>query len=534
MYANEHAGLTRRTLLAAGAALPLLGGVGAWAETKPVLNIGMGPEVDTLDPHRSTTIVAGALFIELWEGLTTFAADGAIVPGVAERWETSADGLTWTFHLRADAKWSDGSPVVADDFVFAWRRAVTPATRLGLPEWVAPIKNALPILQDGKPAESLGVKALDPRTLLVTLEHPKPDLTVYTAYWVLSPLHRGSVAQHGDAFVAPGKLVSNGPFMLTAAVPQSHYAMAVNPHYHGAAQIGIAGVNYHITEDLQTEMKRFRAGELHATKEVPPTQLDWTRANLADSLRLAYRASTFFLIPNLTKAPWKNNPDLCVALSMAIDRKTIVEKITKGGERPAFAMTPEGLAGYTPPKPDWADLPDAERIAKARALFAKAGYGPSNGLSIELLYNTNELNRQVAVAAAAMWQQVLGVKTTLSNQEFKIVVSRMKEHTYPDMVRITWAVGLVTEYLNLLRSRANTVGPGYINPTFDQAMDAVDQSLTLDEFRTKLAVAEKLAMADMPMIPVMRQSSRRLVSTKLKGWVDNPLDLHSARYLSLG
>lgn len=534
MYANEHVGLTRRTLLAAGAALPLLGGTGAWAETKPVLNIGMGPEVDTLDPHRSTTIVAGALFIELWEGLTTFAADGAIVPGVAERWETSADGLTWTFHLRAAAKWSDGSPVVADDFVFAWRRAVTPATRLGLPEWVAPIKNALPILQDGKPAESLGVKALDPRTLLVTLEHPKPDLTVYTAYWVLSPLHRGSVAQHGDAFVAPGKLVSNGPFMLTAAVPQSHYAMAVNPHYHGAAQIGIAGVNYHITEDLQTEMKRFRAGELHATKEVPPTQLDWTRTNLADSLRLAYRASTFFLIPNLTKAPWKNNPDLCVALSMAIDRKTIVEKITKGGERPAFAMTPEGLAGYTPPKPDWADLPDAERIAKARALFAKAGYGPDNGLSIELLYNTNELNRQVAVAVAAMWQQVLGVKTTLSNQEFKIVVSRMKEHTYPDMVRITWAVGLVTEYLNLLRSRANTVGPGYINPTFDQAMDAVDQSLTLDEFRTRLAVAEKLAMADMPMIPVMRQSSRRLVSTKLKGWVDNPLDLHSARYLSLG
>lgn len=503
------------------------------AQGKPVLDIGLGPDVDTLDPHKSTTIVAGQLFIELWEGLTTFAADGAVVPGVAERWETSADGLTWTFHLRRDAKWSDGSPVTAADFVFAWRRAVTPTTLLGLPEWIAPIKNALPILQQGKDPASLGVEALDDRTLKVTLEHPKPDLTVYTAYWILSPLHRASLARQGDAFAQPGKLVSNGAFMLTGAVPQSHYALTANPHYHGAASVAVAGVKYQVTEDLQTELKRFRAGELVATKEVPPTQLDWARANLADSLRLAYRASTFFLIPNLTKAPWKDNPDLCVALSMAIDRKVIVEKITKGGELPAYAMTPEGLVGYTPPKPDWADLSPADRVAKAKALFAKAGYGPDKPLSLELLYNTNELNRQVAVAVAAMWQQALGVKTTLSNQEFKIVVSRMKEHTYPDIVRITWAVGLVTEYLNLLRSRANTVGPGYINPALDRAMEDVDQALTLEDFRARLAIAERIAMADMPMIPVMRQASRRLVSPKLKGWIDNPLDLHSARYLSL-
>lgn len=528
-------GITRRGVLAACAALPLLSPSStALAQGKPVVDIGLGPDVDTLDPHKSTTIVAGQLFIELWEGLTTFAADGAIIPGVAERWETSADGLTWTFHLRADARWSDGSAVTAADFVFAWRRAVTPTTLLGLPEWIAPIKNALPILQNGKDPASLGVEAINDRTLKVTLEHPKPDLTVYTAYWILSPLHRASVTQHGDGFAQPGKLIGNGPFMLTGAVPQSHYALAVNPHYHRATSIAVAGANYHVTEDLQTELKRFRAGELLATKEVPPTQLDWARANLADSLRLAYRASTFFLIPNLTKAPWKDNPDLCVALSMAIDRKVIVEKITKGGELPAYAMTPEGLVGYTPPRPDWANLAPTERIAKAKALFAKAGYGPDKPLSLELLYNTNELNRQVAVAVAAMWQQTLGVKTTLSNQEFKVVVSRMKEHTYPDIVRITWAVGLVTEYLNLLRSRANTVGPGYINPAMDRAMEEVDQALTLDEFRAKLAAAEKIAMADMPMIPVMRQASRRLVSPKLKGWIDNPLDLHSARYLSVG
>lgn len=500
-----------------------------------VLDIGLGPDVDTLDPHRSTTIIAGALFVELWEGLTSFDAAGNVVPGVATAWEASPDGLSWSFTLRRDAKWSDGSPVTADDFVFAWRRAVTPATRLGLPEWVAPIRNAMPIMRGEKQPTELGVRAVDPYRLEVLLEHPKPDLAIYTAYWVLSPLHRASLEKHRDSFPQPGKLVGNGAYMLEASVPQSHYALKRNPHYHGAASVAAGAVNYHVTEDLQTEMKRFRAGELVATKEVPPTQLDWARANLGESLRLAPRASTFFLIPNLNRAPWKDNPKLMLALSVAIDRRTIVEKITRGGELPAFSMTPPGLAGYQPPAPDWAALPDVDRIALARKLFAEAGYGTTGKPlpPVELLYNTNELNRQVAVAVAAMWQQVLGVKTNLSNQEFKVVVSRMKEHSYPDFVRITWAVGLVTEYLNLLRARAETLGPGYRNAAFDQAMDAVDASVDIDSFHKALAKAETIAMADMPMIPVMRQSSRRLVSPKLKGWSDNPLDLHPAKFLSL-
>ncbi|SNR96385.1 MULTISPECIES: peptide ABC transporter substrate-binding protein [unclassified Azospirillum] len=530
--------ITRRSIMGSGLSLGLalgLPGTASLAATPTILNIGLGPDIDTADPHRSTTIVAGGLFVELWEGLTSFDAAGNVVAGVATSWETSADGLRWNFTLRQDAKWSDGSPVTADDFVFAWRRAVTPATRLGLPEWIAPIRNAMPIMRGEKPPGELGVRAVGPYQLEVLLEHPKPDLTVYTAYWVLSPLHRTSVEKHGDSFPQPGKLVGNGPFILDAAIPQSHYALKRNPHYHGAASIAASAVNYHVTEDLQTEMKRFRSGELVATKEVPPTQLDWARSNLADSLRLAPRASTFFLVPNLTRAPWKGNAKLRQALAIAIDRKTIVEKIARGNEPPAYSMTPPGLVGYQPPEPDWAKLGDADRVALARRLFAEAGYGPGGQTlpPVELLYNTNELNRQVAVAVAAMWQQVLGVKTTLSNQEFKVVVSRMKEHSYPDFARISWAVGLVTEYLNLLRSRAEALGPGYRNPVFDQAMEAVDASLSLEGFRSALAAAENIAMADMPMIPIMRQSSRRLVNPALKGWVDNPLDLHPAKFLSL-
>ncbi|WP_035708563.1 peptide ABC transporter substrate-binding protein [Niveispirillum irakense] len=529
--------ITRRLLLTLAGLAPLTGAL----PLRPALaadqrlDIGLGPEVDTLDPHRSTTIVAGTLFVELWEGLTCFDAAGTIIPGVAERWDISEDGLNWTFHLRDNARWSDGSAVTAEDFVFSWRRAVTPATRLGLPEWVAPLRNAMAIMRGEAPADTLGVTALDARTLVVALEHPKPDLTTYTAYWPLSPLHRPSVEAHGDGFVQPGKLVGNGPFILDSVVPQSHYRLVRNPHYREAATVAAASVTFHVTEDLQTEMKRFRTGELVVTKDVPPTQLDWARTHMADSLRLAYRASTFFLVPNLTRAPWKDNPTLMRALSLAIDRQTIVEKVTRGGELPAFTMTPPDLTGYEPPAPDWSLLSAAERQAEARRLFADAGYGPGGKdlPPVELLYNTNELNRQVAIAVGAMWQQVLGVKTTLSNQEFKIVVSRMKEHSYPDFARITWAVGLVTEYLNLLRSRAETLGPGYANPAFDQAMEAVDNARDLPSFHKALAQAEAIAMADMPMIPIMRQSARRLVSPRLRGWADNAVDIHPARYLSL-
>lgn len=527
--------ISRRLLLSLGAAAPLALSLPSTRAATPALAIGLGPEVDTLDPHRSTTIIAGTLFVDLWEGLTAFDAAGTVVPGTATGWEVSADGLNWTFHLRDDAKWSDGSPVTAADFVFAWRRAVTPATRLGLPEWVAPIHNAMAIMRGEAPPESLGVAAPDAHTLLVTLDHPKPDLTTYTAYWVLAPLHQPSVATHGDGFVQPGNLVGNGAFVLEAIVPQSHYRLRRNPHYHAAGSVWADTLTYHVTEDLQTEMKRFRSGELVATKDVPPTQLDWARANLADSLRLAYRASTFYLVPNLTRAPWKDNPRLLNALSLAIDRDIIVEKITRGGEIPAYTMTPPDLTGYRPRGPDWAALPVARRQEMARQLLTEAGYGKGGKTlpPIEILYNTNELNRQVAVAVAAMWQQVLGLKVTLSNQEFKIVVSRMKDHSYPDFARITWAVGLVTEYLNLLRTRAETLGPGYANPVFDAAMEKVDHARDLSSFHEALAAAETIAMADMPMIPIMHQSSRRLVSPRLRGWQDNPLDLHPARFLNL-
>jgi oligopeptide transport system substrate-binding protein len=526
----------RRELVQAGLAAPLAlaRAAPAAASAAQAIDIGLGPDLDTLDPHRSSTLAASTLMTEVFEGLASFDAMGKIIPGVAERWEVSREGLRWVFYLRRDSRWADGSPVTAHDFVFAWRRAVTPQTLLALPEWLAPVQNSLKIIAGNLPPEALGARAIDDWTLQVDLEHPKPDFIFYTAYWPLSPLHRPSLEKHGAAFVQPGKLIGNGPYQLATAVPQVSYGLIVNPFHRDAERLRIRTVNFHVTEDLQTELKRFRSGELLVTKSIPPSQLDWVKTNLADLMRLTYQASTFFLVPNLLVAPWKDNSALARALAMAIDRKTIVEKVTKGGELPAYSITPPGLAGYVPPKVAWAELTDGERMALARAELAKAGYGPgSPPLEVELLYNTSELNRQVAVAVGAMWQEVLGVKALLTNQEFRVVVSRLRRRDYKGVTRISWGVGLACEYLGVMRSRSNSPGPAYLNAAFDAAMERVDAAAGMQEWHKRLAEAERIALEDMPMIPILHQSSRRLVSKRVEGWLDNLFDIHPVRFLAL-
>ncbi|WP_155524588.1 peptide ABC transporter substrate-binding protein [Oleisolibacter albus] len=502
------------------------------ARAEMVLNLGLGPEVDSLDPHRSTTIVAGAVLLELWEGLTSFDAAGRTSPGVAARWDTSEDGLVWTFTLRPDARWSDGSAVTAEDFVAGWRRAVTPATGLALPEWVSPLKNAEAILAGRAAPETLGVRADGPQRLVVTLEHPKPDFLIYTAYWPLFPLHRPSLEREGSRFVQPGRLVGNGPFQLAEQVPQSHLRLVRNPHFHDAAAVKPDAVVFHVTEDQQTEMKRFRAGDLQVTRAIPPSQLDWAKANLPESVHLAYQISTFMLMPNLKTAPLGTHVEVRRALSLAIDREALVAKVTRGGEVPAYTLTPPAIDGYAPPPPDWAAWPQARRDEEARRLLAAAGFGTDRPLEVELLYNTSEVYRQVAVALAALWQSKLGVRTTLVNQEFKVVVRRIREQDWPGLVRISWAVPLTSEYLNLLRSRSR-LGPGYADAAFDALMADADAAPTLERFHAALARAEAHANDAVPVIPILHQTSRRLVSPRVQGWVDNPLDVHPARYLSL-
>lgn len=514
------------------AAAVLFGAASAQAEM--VLRIGNGSDPETLDPYRITSVTGAVVIRDLCEGLVAHDARGAVVPALAEDWTISEDGLTYTFTLRPDLKWGDGSPLTSADFVWSWRRSVAPATAPGFPELMYPIRNAQEIVAGKLPPEELGVAAPDARTVVVTLHRPFPDFLGFSAVTRHAvPVQRTAVEAHGDDFVKPGRFFCSGAFNLAEAVPQSHMKLVKNQHYWDAANVQADVVYYYSTAEAGTELKRFRAGELDATQTVPLQQTEWARENLPGALRISDYAGTYYYQPNLTREPWKSNVKLRLALAMAIDRQALVEKILRNGQKPAFTVVPPGLPGYDQPLPDWAGWTQDQRNARAREMLAEAGYGPGNPLKFELLYNTLESHKMIAIAVASMWKNVLGVEAVLNNQEWKVVLERQSAKTFPDLIRAGWISEYPYSHLELMRSTASNAGHGYNNPAFDALMAEADLKVDPEEFRAKLREAEALAMAEMPVITLYHYTRVRLVSPKLRGWEDNITDVHPAKYLWL-
>lgn len=501
------------------------------AMAQTVLRVGNGPDSESLDPHRAVGAGDSRILTALFEGLLTPDASGRMGPGAAERWTVSDDGLIYTFILRAAGRWSDGSSVTASDFVWSWRRAVDPATRPLFADFLYPVLNAEEIAAGRMPPDTLGVAAPDDRTFQVRLKTPKPNFTDYLYHRATYPVHRPSLERHGEAFARAGNLVSNGPYMLAEQVPQSHVAVVRNPHFHDAGRVGFDHVLFFATEDTQAELRRFRAGELDVTETVPSGQIDWVRENLPGELRLAPRAGINFIAPNLRREPWKSNSALRLALSLTIDRDGIARRVLRDGE-PAFTFVPPGLPDYDPAAPPQAAWTQDARDALARRLYREAGYGPERPLTVNLLFSTKEANKQIAVAIAARWQSVLGVRTILENQESKVVLGRMRDGSYPDLMLREWFWMFPEKYLEIMRGRELRNGNGYQNPEFDAAMAAADQAVSRADFARALRRAEGLILADAALMPVTFATSRHLVSPRVTGWQDNPRDSHPVRHLA--
>jgi len=505
----------------------------AAAQAEMVIRIGNGSDPETLDPHRITSITGNTIVRDLCEGLAAYGPAGEVVPGLAEKWTISDDGKTYTFTLRDGLKWSDGSPFTAADYVWSMQRAVSPATIPGFPEFLYAIENAREIVQGTMPPESLGVSSPDPRTIVIRLWRPFPDFLDFgVVQRGMFPLQRAAIERHGNDFVRPGNFHCTGPFILVEAVPQSHMRLVRNPHYWDAANVKADAIVYYSTEDANTEVRRFRAGELHITNTVPATQIEWLRDNLPDSLRIVQAASTYYYMPNLKNAPWKDNPDLRRALSMAIDRDALVRGVTRGGEVPAYTVSPLGLRSYEPPVPDWATWPREKQLEEARRLYAQAGYGPANPLRVEILYNTLERHRQIAVAIGAMWKQALGVDVVLNNVEWKVLLEMQGAKTYKDIVRRTWISSFPFSHLDLLRSTAQPAAAvGYANPAFDALMAESETIADPEAYRAKVREAEAIAVGETAIIPILHDTFRRLVDPRLQGYVDNNINVHPAKYL---
>ena len=499
-----------------------------------VLHKGNGTEPQSLDPHRSQGVPAGNIQRDLFEGLISEAANGDLIPGVAQRWETSADGRVYTFYLRKTARWSNGDPVTAADFVFSWRRLVDPATGSAYAQILSPIVNAQAVVQGRKPPEALGVEAVDTHILQVHLNGPTPYFLGLLTHSTTYPVHAASLEAHGERFTRPGHLISNGAYRLAEWVVQSHIRLVRNRYYWQNDTVRIDEVYYYPTEDQSSELKRYRAGELDMTHTVPLNQLQWIRTHLAGQLHISPYLGTYYYGFNLARPPFKDNVQLRQALAMAIDREVITEKITAAGEIPAYGWVPPGVARYDSQSFPWRHLDRKARIAEARRLYRAAGFGPDRPLVLELRYNTSENHKKIALAVSAMWKQVLGVQTRLLNEEWKVFLANRRQGN-TELFRAGWIADYNDAYsfAELMLSQHGINDTGYASPEYDRLVNASAVEADPEKRQRLLQQAERTMLADYPIIPVFFYVTKRLVKPRVGGYEDNIMDHHYTRHLYL-
>jgi oligopeptide transport system substrate-binding protein len=421
--------------LAGLAALLALGASGS-AFAAGELRIANSGEPDTLDPHHVEGVWENRIIGDIFLGLTTEAADGSVIPGAAESWQVSDDGTVYTFALR-DHTWSDGTPVTADDFVFALRRILDPAEAAEYASLLYTIKNAKPLNEGALLGmDQLGVRALDPKILEVTLESPTPYFIEQLTHYTALPIPRHKVEALGADWIKPGNLVSNGAYTAVEWLPNTHVKLEKNEAFYDAANVAIDTVYFYPAEERNAATKRFRAGEIDIQYDFASEQIDWLRENLPKETRIAPYLGVYYYVVNTRHAPF-DQPTLRQALAMAIDREAITDKVLRTGELPAYSFVPPGTGNYGKPAyVSWKDTPYSERLAEAKQLLAQAGFGPNHPLKLQLSYNTSETHKKVAIAVAAMWKQ-LGVQTELFNSEVKVHYSDLQEGNF-QVARAAW------------------------------------------------------------------------------------------------
>ena len=492
---------------------------------------GNGEEPQTLDPHLAEGVPASNILRDLFEGLTTEAPDGTIIPGAAARWNISRDGLTYTFYLRRDGAWSNGDALTAEDFVYSMRRSANPATASNYATILYPIANARQILAGELPLERLGVESLDRFTLQITLNDPTPYFLNLLSHSSLYPVHRASVEAHGNRFSRPGNLVSNGAFMLKDWVVRSHIGVVKNPNYHSADEVILEQVRYVPIEDQSTEVKGFRTGEIDWTYEVPNNQFDWLQEHYPNQLVVSPWLGSYFFGFNLLREPFVDSPELRLALNLAINREVITEKVTRFGEQPSFNLVPPGVTDYEAPQPEYAGWTQEEREEEARRLYQAAGYSEERPLRVEIRYNTNENHKKVALPVSSMWKQVLGVVAVLVNEEWKVFLQNREQKVITEVFRAGWIGDFNDPYsfLELFRTGNGRNDYGYSNSIYDTFLEEISTERIPARRQRMMQEAERILLADVPIVPVYTYVTRRLVNSHIRGWQNNVMDHHYSR-----
>jgi oligopeptide transport system substrate-binding protein len=495
-----------------------------------MLRRGNGGEPSTLDPQRSGDHYSDEILRDLFEGLVTEAPDGSLQPGTATTWTVSPDGLTYTFTLRDNAKWSDGSPHVADDFVRAFRVAVTPATAAPAADLLRPIAGAAAALTGSAEPSSLGVEATDAHTVVIHLESP-------TGYFLSALTHPMFFPRHPTADQAnrPAvERVGNGPYQLVNWAPNDHIEVRKSSTYWDASHVNIDRVRFYPIATESDEFLRYRAGDLDMTAAVPTNQLETARKERPKELRLSPYLGTYFLGFNMQRPPFAGNADLRRALSLAIDRDVIASRVLNGAQRTATSLVPVGTANYASQSDPALLEAKATRLKLAKELFAKATAGKPALPKIRLIYGNSETVRSALVAVAAMWKEAFGIDVDIVTEEFKVFLDTQKNPDSWEMVRMAWVADFndPVTFLQLFRSDDPSDIFGYRSPRYDELLSEAERTVDPAARLALLEQAERLLLDDAALIPLFHMQAKRMVSPRVVGFHATPLNRTYSKHLS--
>ncbi|HDK7283508.1 TPA: oligopeptide ABC transporter substrate-binding protein OppA [Cronobacter sakazakii] len=527
--------ITKKSLVAAGILSALIAGnamaanvpAGVQLAEKQTLVRNNGSEVQSLDPHKIEGVPESNINRDLFEGLLVTDVEGHPSAGVAEKWENK-DFKVWTFHLRKDAKWSNGEPVTAQDFVYSWQRLADPKTASPYESYLqyGHITNIDDIIAGKKPATDLGVKAIDDHTLEVTLSEPVPYFYKLLVHSSMSPVPKAVVEKFGEKWTQPANIVSNGAYKLKSWVVNERIVLERNTNYWDNAKTVINEVTYLPISSEVTDVNRYRSGEIDMTYNNMPIELfQKLKKEIPKEVHVDPYLCTYYYEINNQKAPF-NDPRVRTALKLGLDRDIIVNKVKNQGDLPAYGYTPPYTDGAKFTEPAWFKMTKEQRNAEAKKLLAEAGYTADKPLTFDLLYNTSDLHKKLAIAAASIWKKNLGVNVKLENQEWKTFLDTRHQGNF-DVARAGWCADYnePTSFLNTMLSNSSNNTSHYKSDAFDKVMQETLQVSDEGQRSELYNKAEQQLDKDSVIVPVYYYVNARLVKPWVGGYTGkDPLD----------
>lgn len=518
------------------AAAPAAAAPAAKGSVPQIWHVGNGSEPQDLDPQAITGVPEHKLMMALFEGLAAEdPKDLHPVPGLAEKWDISADGKVYTFHLRKNGKWSDGSPLTADDCLQSYKRMITPEFASEYAYLIYDYVVGAREYYDRKLTDfsQVGFKALDEHTLQVTLKNPAPYLMgIIASHYAWTPVPVKVIAKYGPidrkrtGWTRLGRLVCSGPFQLKEWAPNQKIVVSRNPNYWDAANVKLDEIHFYAVEDNATEERMFRTGQLHKTNTMPSAKIDVYRRDMPDALRIEPYLGVYFYRCNVDRPPL-NDKRVRKALALAIDRESIVQKVSRGGQRPAYAVSYPGTAGYSPQAKLTGTIEDAKR------LLAEAGFPDGKGFpKIELLYNTSESHRAIAEAIQQMWKRTLNIDITLFNQEWKVFLDSQHTTNFT-LQRSGWVADYVDPhaFLEIWVSGNGNNDTNWKNPAYDALFQQALAAKTTEERYAIYQKMDAILVDECPIIPIYHNTSVYALSPRVKGFYPTLLDNHPYKHI---